>query len=148
MAAREARPLFLLLARGTDGTDQASLPRLHLRYLAARIPWLPYYPAWADYLWQRARERREAEELAVWCYGMPKVPMAGAYQGSGASGPASGEPGSHAGDDAPPRPVLTGAYLCKPDPLALTEDLRRAIAGSRFSSLSAETPGTAAERAA
>lgn len=148
VAAREARPLFLLLARGTDDADRASLPRLHLCYLAARIPWLPYYPAWADYLWQRARERREAEELTVWCYGMPKLPMAGPHTGSGASGPTSGEPGSQAGDNAPPRPVLTSAYLCKPDPLALTEDLRRAIAGSRFSSLSARKQGTTAERAA
>ncbi|MEO7075868.1 MAG: hypothetical protein ABI068_11255, partial [Ktedonobacterales bacterium] len=83
--AREARPLFLLLARRNDQSDEACsagdmegvnaspyapsaangaqeerapdhawLARLHLRFLATRIAWLPYYPRWADYLWQRA----------------------------------------------------------------------------------------------
>ncbi len=136
-AAREARPLFLLLARsGDDATDEDGanaklrvatiangtqndqargnswLARLHLRFLATRIAWLPYYPRWADYLWQRALDHGEAEPLLTWSYVAPT--LTGAANTSGMlSGTFS--------------VTLTSAYLCHPDPLALTADLQQAI---------------------
>ncbi len=140
--AREAHPLFLLLDRThsveTDGlhrqeSDQWSdaLARLHLRYLATRIPWLPYYPAWADYLWQRALERGEAEPLQVWSYGaaptattdLPNEPVSAADHSRLS---AANMQAAHSG------PYLTAAYLCRPDPLSLTADLSQAIAAGRF----------------
>jgi hypothetical protein len=139
-AVREARPLFLLLVPGAlprSPTPSACeltseqvrddwLARLHLRYLVARIAWLPYYPAWAAYLWRRARERGEAEELHVWCY---REPAHEAPNGTGETGPRvdphPAEREEHVGSGS----YLTAAYLCRPDPLALTADLSRAIAG-------------------
>lgn len=142
--AREAHPLFLLLARpGTAGdperTEQGSaiktseswLARLHLRYLAARIPWLPYYPAWAAYLWRRALARGEAERLYVWSYG--------ATDGENATSSRT-------------TPYFSAAYLCRPDPLALTADLSRAIAAGTFNAAHCDDAALAAssegERAA
>lgn len=130
-AAREAHPLFLLLVPSTrDGeevngtTSDEWLARLHLRYLATRIPWLPYYPAWASYLWQRARERGEAEALHVWCYRDPGTELHPATFVGGSSVPVQGGHGTG--------PYLSAAYLCRPDPLRLTTDLSRAIATGRF----------------
>lgn len=138
-ATREARPLFLLLvpdalprlptpsARELAGEQVRDewLARLHLRYLAARIAWLPYYPAWAAYLWRRARERGEAESLHVWCY---PEPTHQAPNGTGETAlrpdPYLVEGDTHSGSG----PYLTAAYLCRPDPLALTTDLSGAIA--------------------
>ncbi|HZC06235.1 MAG TPA: hypothetical protein VE338_11410 [Ktedonobacterales bacterium] len=122
-AAREAHPVFLLLvptsssAPSTQETREAdnTLARLHLRFLATRIAWLPYYPTWAAYIWQRSLERGEAEPLAVWRYTPP--PLA-----------------SVAGEAE--APVIAGpferAYLCRPDPLALSADLQQAIRSGVF----------------
>jgi len=143
--AREARPLFLLLARGgDDATDEDGantkpqvatiangnqdaqarrnswLARLHLRFLATRIAWLPYYPRWADYLWQRALDHGEAEPLLTWSY---VAPVAAALAGS-ADAPGMLSDTSSA--------ALTSAYLCHPDPLALTADLQQAIRAGVF----------------
>lgn len=145
-AAREARPIFLLLvptmrspsrtepsvSGSTERTDEQArdewLARLHLRYLAARIPWLPYYPAWSTYLWQRARERGEAEALHVWCYGGSEPQQARAAVGE------TGEdrPSAQIADDRGSGSYLTAAFLCRPDPLALTADLSRSIARGSF----------------
>lgn len=159
--AREAHPLFLLLDRThsvesvglhRQESDQwsASLARLHLRYLATRIPWLPYYPAWADYLWRRALERGEAEPLQVWSYGaaptattdLPNEAVSAAdYSRLGAVNTQT----AHSG------PYLTAAYLCRPDPLALTAGLSQAIAAGMFQTEPLETSihtAAEAERAA
>lgn len=121
-AAREAHPVFLLLAPACSATPLTQEPqetweaddtlaRLHLRFLATRIAWLPYYPTWAAYLWQRAVERGEAELLAVWRYTpRPHASVAG----EAAAGP------------------FERAYLCRPDPLALTADLQCAIQSGVF----------------
>jgi len=48
-------------------------------------------------------------------------------------------------------PSLTAAYLCRPDPLALTADLSQAIAAGTFRTKPLETPlhtAVEAERAA
>ncbi|HEX2348425.1 MAG TPA: hypothetical protein VHI51_08320 [Ktedonobacterales bacterium] len=145
--ARETRPLFLLLARAgateqPDGTthgtvrsgDDTTLAQLHLRFLATRIPWLPYYPAWAEYLWRRALTRGEAEPLQVWSYGAAH---------DGASGNLPSEPAVPLKATVP---YLTAAYLCRPDPLALTADPSHAIAAGMFSATPPIT--TADERAA
>jgi hypothetical protein len=158
--AREAHPLFLLLDRmhpvETVGlhrqeSDQwsATLARLHLRYLATRIPWLPYYPAWADYLWRRALAHGEAEPLQVWSYGaaptitdLPNEPVSAADHSQLSADDART---AHSG------PYLTAAYLCRPDPLALTADLSQAIAAGRFRTEPREASHSAvaeAERAA
>ncbi|HEX8727333.1 MAG TPA: hypothetical protein VF739_01845 [Ktedonobacterales bacterium] len=148
--AREAHPLFLLLDRTHpvepvglhhQERDQESagwsdaLARLHLRYLATRIPWLPYYPAWADYLWQRALARGEAEPLHVWSYGaaptamtdLPNEPVSAADHSRLS---AANTQAAHSGPSL--ESYLTAAYLCHPDPLALTADLSQAIAAGRF----------------
>lgn len=132
-AAREAHPLFLLLVPSASDGEQMNrttsdewLARLHLRYLATRIPWLPYYPAWASYLWQRARECGEAESLHVWCYRDhepdPEPQRAASENGNSVRA----QEGSGAG------PYLSAAYLCRPNPLGLTADLTRAIATGTF----------------
>lgn len=139
-AAREARPLFLLLIRsgrppigGSDAqlsgseddvTDRdAILAKQHLRFLSTRIAWLPYYPRWAAYLWERAREHGEAERLRVWCYAPPKPETTGTSDGEHVPGAAR---------PLDSRSYLIGAYLCRPDPLALTADLQRAIRSGVF----------------
>lgn len=140
--AREAHPLFLLLARtGTAGDPehvdrgsarQASerwLARLHLRYLATRISWLPYYPTWAAYLWRRALARGEAEPLAVWSYVATRI---GAADYSSAIRSERMLPEEADTPAAQTAPYLAAAYLCRPDPLALTVDLSRAIAAGTF----------------
>ncbi|HEX8729344.1 MAG TPA: hypothetical protein VF739_12010 [Ktedonobacterales bacterium] len=135
--AREAHPLFLLLARsqstgsrafGASGDQaNAALARLHLRFLAARIPWLPYYPTWADFLWRRALARGEAEPLHTWSYG--------ASPGARSSAPArDGQPSGDEAQMTQDLPYLASAYLCRPDPLALTADLSQAIASGMFQS--------------
>lgn len=152
--AREAHPLFLLLDRthavepvglhrqeSNQESDQWSdaLARLHLRYLATRIPWLPYYPAWADYLWQRALARGEAEPLQVWSYGaaptattdLPNEPVSEPVSaGDHSRLSAANTQAAHSGPSL--GLYLTAAYLCRPDPLALTADLSQAIAAGRF----------------
>ena len=163
--AREAHPIFLLLDRmhpvETVGlhrqeNDQwsASLARLHLRYLATRTPWLPYYPAWADYLWQRALARGEAEPLQVWSYGdaptattdLPNEPVSVAdHSRLSADDARAAHIGPFLGS------YLAAAYLCRPDPLALTADLSHAIAAGRFRTERLEASHSAAaetERAA
>ena len=140
--ARETHPLFLLLVRsGTvgkperveqDSATHASecwLAQLHLRYLAARVPWLPYYPAWAEYLWQRALARGEAEPLVVWSYGAT---------GDGTAENSLTDLSERALSEkvetpsARSAPYLAAAYLCRPDPLALTADLSHAVAAGKF----------------
>ena len=75
------------MTQETQGADE-TLARLHLRFLATRIAWLPYYPTWAAYLWQRALERGEAEPLAVWRYSLPPhAPTAGEVETPVAAGP-------------------------------------------------------------
>lgn len=125
VTSREAHPLFLLLVRGQD---EASLPRLHLRYLATRIPWLPYYPAWADYLWQRGRERKEIEGMHVWCYRNPVSD--GSSQMSNTSGTVNDKARCDAASGSVP--YVVAAFLCRPDPLALTAELSRAVASGVF----------------
>lgn len=140
--AREAHPLFLLLVRtGTVGASESVeqgsamhanerwLAQLHLRYLAARIPWLPYYPIWAECLWQRALARGEAEALAVWSYGAPGNSAADNSLTSRSERPLPQELEAPSARSAP---YLAAAYLCRPDPLALTADLSRAIAAGKF----------------
>lgn len=139
-AAREARPLFLLLIRGDrppiGGSDarltgleydeaerHAILAKQHLRFLSTRIAWLPYYPRWAAYLWERARECGEAERLRAWCYAPPKPETTGTSDGENVPGAAR---------PLDSQPYLIGAYLCRPDPLALTADLQRAIRSGVF----------------
>lgn len=142
VAARETRPLFLLLTRvaeseassntapyalsaPTGEEDQAPvqpwIARLHLRFLATRIAWLPYYPRWANYLWQRALEQGEAELLTTWSYVTPSVTeTAEAPETSSGTTPSASSA------------ALTSAYLCHPDPLALTADLQQAIRAGVF----------------
>ena len=150
MRAREAHPLFLLLARShptgssalkvSGDAANSALARLHLRFLAARIAWLPYYPAWADFLWRRALARGEAEPLHTWSYGAPSGAAPGASSGAatdlrGVLAPAPARDGQPSGDEAQithDLPYLASAYLCRPDPLALTNDLSQAIAAGMF----------------
>jgi hypothetical protein len=101
--AREAHPLFLLLVRPEEQNDPARLAQRHLLYLSTRIEWLPYYAPWANYLWERALEAGEAEPFATFCYAD------------------SGQP-----------PTITGAYFCRPNPLALYERLRAATRSGLF----------------
>jgi len=146
-AAREARPLFLLLLRGErppiGGSDaqltgpeddeierRAILAKQHLRFLSTRIAWLPYYPRWAAYLWERAREHGEAERLRAWCYAPPKPETTDDSDGENVPGAAR---------PLDSQPYLIGAYLCRPDPLALTVDLQRAIRSSVFRASPADT---------
>ncbi len=163
VAAREARPLFLLLVRGDqlhayraapegpdesgDIGDTSSLAKSHLRFLSTRIAWLPYYPRWAAYLWERALDRGEAEPLRTWCYA-PEDPSEVAGRGAGMEK----DVGGIGGTDAPSRSTaqqvhsaLVGAYLCRPQPLALTSDLQRAIRAGVFAP---RAPGGPAEAAA
>lgn len=139
-AARDARPLFLLLVRGDqvpadverrerdDGSQDKILTALHLRFLSTRIAWLPYYPRWGAYLWERARDRGEAEHLRTWCYApAPPDPEPTASHNASAGNDGAGvmsAPGSGS--------LLADAYLCRPDPLALTADLQRAIRSGVF----------------
>ncbi len=158
VAAREARPLFLLLVHsdlhtqrrsdlvGMDGSgDTSSLAKLHLRFLSTRIAWLPYYPRWAAYLWERALDRGEAELLRTWCYA-PEAPseVAEAEAGMEAEVRGIGFPSR-----STVHSVLTGAYLCRPEPLSLTADLQRAIRRGIFGAPSqAGAAATAADESA
>jgi hypothetical protein len=157
--AHEAHPLFLLLTRAShaepavacrQGNDQdgnqgsTTLARLYLRYLATRIPWLSYYPAWAGYLWRRALARGEAEPLQVWSYGAAPAPSMD-HSRISTDGAQTEYVTSYFS------PYLAAAYLCRPDPLALTADLSQAIAAGMFQTepLEAVFSATAeAERAA
>lgn len=145
-AARDAHPLFLLLVRGDqvpadverrerdDGYLDKILAALHLRFLSTRIAWLPYYPRWGAYLWERARDSGEAERLRTWCYASPDPePTVGSDANAGSDGTGvTSVPGN--------RPLLADAYLCRPDPLALTADLQRAIRSGVFHAFPAHAP--------
>ncbi len=106
-AAKEAHPLFLLLARPQEEPEQRErslrLARLHLLFLSTRIEWLAYYEAHARYLWERALAEREAEEMYTYCFAEADQPLA-----------------------------LAGAFLCRPQPLRLDADLRQAIRNGVF----------------
>lgn len=105
--AREAHPLFLLLARPDDQPAQLaqSLPLAlrHLLYLSTRIEWLAYpndarlAERVARFLWERAWDTREIEELYTFCAAR------------------NGQP-----------PKLAGAFLCRPDPLKVYDALAEA----------------------
>ena len=139
-AARDARPLFLVLVRGDqvpadverrerdDGSQDKILAALHLRFLSTRIAWLPYYPRWGAYLWERARDSGEAERLRTWCYTSASPdpePTVGSDANTNRNGAGvTSVPGNS--------PLLVDAYLCRPDPLALTIDLQRAIRSGVF----------------
>lgn len=101
-AARETRPLFVLLGRRDE--DAATLARRHLLFLAERIQWLAYYEPWADFFWQRGLATGEIRPLAVW-------PVASANRAGG--------------DESAwqEQRWITSAYLCQPDPLALADAL-------------------------
>jgi hypothetical protein len=101
--AREAHPLFLLLVRTEDQADPVRLAQRHLLFLSTRIEWLPYYAPWASYLWERAQDTSEAEPLATFCYA-----------------------------DSGQQPTIAGAYLCRPNPLALYERLQAATRSGLF----------------
>jgi hypothetical protein len=105
--AKEAQPLFLLLARPQEAPEQRErslrLARLHLLFLSTRIEWLAYYEPHARYLWERALAEQEAEELYTYCFTEADQP-------------------SH----------LAGAFLCHPQPLRLDAALRQAIRNSIF----------------
>jgi hypothetical protein len=105
--AKEAHPLFLLLARPQEAPEQRErslrLARLHLLFLSTRLEWLAYYEPHARYLWERALEEQEAEELYTYCF---------------------------AEADQPPH--LAGAFLCRPQPLRLDAALRQAIRNGVF----------------
>jgi hypothetical protein len=60
--ALERRPLFFLMV--PPGHDAA---KLHLSYLDKRCPF-PLIDEWAGFLWERALEKQEVEELEVWQY--------------------------------------------------------------------------------
>ena len=141
--AREAHPLFLLLTRASHAeppeiyhqdSDQegVTLARLHLRYLAARIPWLPYYPVWANYLWRRALDRGETEPLNVWSYDVPPAATTDLPSEPVRTPESLNTSDRHETQQAPNVPYLTAAYLCRPDPLALTTELSQAIAAGMF----------------
>lgn len=57
------RPDFLLLPR-----EEREAAVLHARFLARRVD-LPLLPAWADWLWERARGREEATPLVSYGLG-------------------------------------------------------------------------------
>jgi hypothetical protein len=101
--AREAHPIFLLLVRPEEQDGPVRLAQRHLLFLSTRIEWLPYYAPWASYLWERAVEVGEAEPLATFCYA-----------------------------DASQQPTIAGAYLCRPNPLALYERLQAATRSGLF----------------
>jgi hypothetical protein len=92
-----------LLVRSEERDDPARLAQHHLLCLSTRIEWLPYYAPWASYLWERALETGEAEPLATFCYA-----------------------------DESQQPTLVGAYLCRPNPLALYERLQAATRSGLF----------------
>jgi hypothetical protein len=116
----------------------ALVAKLHLRFLSTRIAWLPYYPPWASYLWERARERGEAERLLTWCY----APVSQSSEdGTGGGGESAIARSAREGG-----PILAGAYLCRPDPLALTADLQRAIRAGVFRSPTPRAADTDARR--
>ncbi len=106
-AAKEAHPLFLLLARPQEAPEQRErslrLARLHLLFLSTRLEWLAYYEPHARYLWERALEEQEAEELYTYCFSEADQP-----------------------------PHLAGAFLCRPQPLRLDAALRQAIRNGVF----------------
>lgn len=114
-ASREAHPLFLLLARPADQPTQLvrSLPLAlrHLLYLSLRIEWLAYpneaalAECIARFLWERAWDTREVEEMYTYC---------------------AARSGQH--------PKLAGAFLCRPDPLKIYEALAGATRQRRFHS--------------
>ena len=123
--AQKRRPCFLLLARRDDTVDPHVVPLRHLRFLAARIAPLTYYPPFAAYLWERAQAEGEIEPLRVWCYD----PMTA---GRDAEASAEHTEREHAistpaesSSAQLPGPVLVGAYLCRPRPLELMSDLQR-----------------------
>jgi hypothetical protein len=101
--AREAHPLFLLLVRSEEQADPARLAERHLLFLSTRIEWLPYHALWASYLWESALAEGEAERLHTFCFA-----------------------------DADQHPTIAGAYLCRPNPLALYERLRAATRSGLF----------------
>ena len=123
--AQKRRPCFLLLVRREDREDAQVVPLRHLRFLAARIAPLAYYPPFAGYLWDRAQAEGEIEPLRVWCYD----PASADHEGETPAAPSEHErPATVA--SAPsglrlPDPVLVGAYLCRPHPLELMSDLQR-----------------------
>ncbi|HEU5366894.1 MAG TPA: hypothetical protein VFU69_00455 [Ktedonobacterales bacterium] len=111
--SREAHPLFLLLARPADQPAQGprSLPLAlrHLLYLSQRVEWLAYpneaalAEQMARFLWERAWDVGEVEDLYTYC---------------------AARPGQ--------APKLAGAFLCKPDPLKLYDALAAATRQRRF----------------
>ena len=111
--AREAHPLFLLLARPADHPTELarSLPLAlrHLLYLSLRVEWLAYpndaalAERIARFLWERAWDTGEVEELYTYC-------------------------AARTGQS----PKLAGAFLCRPDPLKIYDALAAAIQQGRF----------------
>lgn len=111
--AREAHPLFLLLARPadhpTEGPRSLPLALRHLLYLSTRVEWLAYpnEPTLAEhiarFLWERAWATGEVEELYTFCAAR------------------EGQP-----------PKLAGAFLCRPDPLGMYDALAAATRQRRF----------------
>jgi hypothetical protein len=63
-AARETRPIFVLLRRA--GEDEHTVACRHLLYLAQRVQWLAYYEPWAEFVWRRGLQTGEITPLSVW----------------------------------------------------------------------------------
>lgn len=106
--ARQLAPLFLLTARPQHqpelGARSRGLARFYLRYLSERVTWLAYHAPHERYLWERAWDAGEIEELYTCCY---------AEEGT--------------------TPWLAGAFLCRPQLLKLNEALTQAIRRGVFS---------------
>lgn len=134
---RQKHPLFLLRVPGSvqprrhDGeveqayaqrcqqTVQTYRQQLHFAFLDRRIPW-PCAPEWAPYLWERGVARNEILPLTVWS---PSVPQA---MNDGHEDRDKQQASTFA------LPTYLEAWLCRPDPIQLWQDLRLAKAEGKL----------------
>ena len=115
---REKHPMFLLMVPGWV-QEEDFCHQLHLSFLDPRLPW-PLDPSWASFLWERGIRHHEIERLKVWCFTAPEP-----------------EPGETEEEPHHERsvPLFSMAYLCRPQPAQMQQDLQEAILSHRLSSL-------------
>lgn len=151
---RELHPLFLLLVPGSmtplrerdepealyqERRAQAVsnfLAEQHFAFLDKRAPW-PMRREWAGFLWQRACVLQETVRLTTWFR-----PVAQYHDDEEEGG---GYPQGNGADDVlhPAVPLISEAWLCRPNITQLEHDLRQALRSGRISNLrasSGETP--------
>lgn len=120
-------PAFLLLVPGNERPDRGDgeadeayaqrcdwhvtryLANLYFAFLDTRVP-LAMAQEWADYLWQRGKDRGENSQLTTW---FTRV----------------------AEQESLAPPVFAQAWLCRPDIVRLSSDLQQARQEGRISAL-------------